>query len=85
MICAVIAFSGEDPSEKLNQAGATIYSRDYGHAYFVSYKGTARELADKLGFQEERMVEGVVLSIGAFAGYTDKDLWAWLREHRGND
>ena len=93
MIYAVVPLGGnENLPDKLAQTRAHVYSwhQEAGqlpitHIYFVSYKGTARELADKLGFEDKEGIEGVVVPVSNYAGYADKDLWEWLREQKGND
>lgn len=86
MICVVVPFDPtENLVERLNQAGAKVYtwSSPIAHAYFVSYKGTTRELADKIGFEDNRKSEGVVVAVSSYSGYADKDLWEWLKEQVG--
>lgn len=49
-------------------------------AYFVSYDGTTRELADLIGYNEKSDVgTGIVIPITNHAGYANKDLWEWIR------
>ena len=53
--------------------------------WFVSYDGTTRELAEKIGIRQGRIGSGVVILVGAYAGYASTDLWEWLRANRKSD
>ena len=75
---------------KLREAGTQVYqwhegTYDSPPLHFVSYKGTTRELADKLGFGDEVGIDGVVLPVTNFGGYADGDLWEWLREQKRDE
>ena len=70
---------------KLREAGTLqVYqwhegTYDSPPLHFVAYKGTTRELADELGFEETGGIDGVVLPVTTFGGYADGDLWEWLK------
>ncbi len=55
-------------------------SRYDGYApkvWFVSFRGTAKQLSDAVGFTEGP-AEGVVAAIGSNWGYAYEDLWTWV-------
>lgn len=86
MLYAVIPFSPTQAfSKNLAEVEAQVYM-DYGpQLYFVSYKGTTRELAKALGFEDSSAGEGVVLSIANYWGLASKDLWEWIELRKNGE
>ena len=87
MIYAIVPFrlknerSLQERIEGLADA-ISIYKGEAPKAYFVSYNGTTRELADEIGYNDANNVEigtGIVIPVTSHAGYAIKDLWEWIR------
>ena len=70
--------------ETLKEQGRPVYTDYAPIAYFVSYKGTTRELAEEIGFSGGESGTGIVIPISNYYGYAAKDLWEWMRIY-GND
>jgi len=81
MIYAIISFrdeSGALPS-KLKELRIPIYDDEAPNAYFVSYRGTTRELAEAIGYSDPSSVgTGIVVPVSNYFGYASKNLWEWL-------
>ena len=85
MIYAIVPFQRNE-EEKLRQKieafrkrGRPVYTDYAPIAYFVSYKGTTRELAEDIGFGGGESGTGIVIPISNYYGYAAKDLWEWMR------
>ena len=85
MIYAIVPFQRNE-EEKLRQriealrgSGRHVYTDYAPIAYFVSYKGTTRELAEDIGFGGGESGTGIVIPISNYYGYAAKDLWEWMR------
>ena len=47
--------------------------------YFARYRGTAQQLAERVGFSEEHGAQaGIVIEVGRNYGFAKGDLWHWL-------
>lgn len=77
---AVIPFTDdiETPWKALEDL-QTVY-RDYAPPVaFVRYGGTAKQLAEKVGFSKHHGEKtGVVVEIADYHGFANTDLWRWL-------
>ena len=86
MIYAIVPFR---PSEekllslrsRIETLGVPIYTGEAPIAYFVSYKGTTRELAEAVGYSGGEAGTGIVIPVSNYYGYAAKDLWEWLGIH----
>ena len=47
--------------------------------FFVDFKGTSRELCEKLGIGEPGEIRGLVIPFSGFYGYASTDLWQWVK------
>lgn len=47
--------------------------------WFVTYAGTARELADSTGIRKGEHGTGVVCPISSYSGRASPDLWEWFK------
>ena len=57
----------------------TIHYADE-RVYFARYTGTAQQLSERVGFSGgENAQAGIVMEVGQYFGYANKDLWNWLR------
>ena len=54
--------------------------RDYGpRAFFVKHGGTAKELAERVGFSQQHGARaGVIVEVVNYYGFANQDLWLWL-------
>ena len=55
--------------------------------FFLTSNELTHEIATKIGIRDEPRVprgNGVVLKFNAYAGYTDKALWEWMRQQEEN-
>ena len=90
MIYAIVPFQRSEEEklrqkiETLKEQGRPVYTDYAPIAYFVSYKGTTRELAEEIGFSGGESGTGIVIPISNYYGYAAKDLWEWMRIY-GND
>lgn len=48
--------------------------------WVVSSKGTAQQIADKVGISEGDVGNGVVLSFNNYWGRADAGLWEWMKD-----
>lgn len=84
MLYAVIPFrAGTAIRQRLETVPhAGFYHEMAPSAYFISYKGTTRELAEAIGYNgDEGAGTGIVLPVSNYFGYASKDLWEWLALH----
>lgn len=81
MIYAIIPFEEEEElRRKIDALDTFVYDDEAPTAYFVSYKGTTRELAEAIGYNEPSSVgTGIVIPVQNYFGYASKHLWEWLR------
>jgi hypothetical protein len=56
-----------------------------GDTWFVSYRGTTKELAEMLGIRQGETGSGVVVSIENYSGRASNDLWEWLKLNMSGD
>lgn len=79
MIYAVISFEpSEELSNKISDLEVPVYDGEAPIAHFVSFKGTTRELAQKLGYDSSQAGTGVVIPVSNYFGFASRDLWEWL-------
>ena len=81
MIYAIIPFEEEEElRRKIDALNTFVYDDEAPKAYFVSYKGTTRELAEAVGYNEPSSVgTGSGIPVPNNFGYAAKHLWEWLR------
>lgn len=86
MIYAIIPFREEEElRHKIDALDTFVYDDEAPKAYFVSYKGTTRELAEAIGYNEPSSVgTGIVIPVPNYFGYASKHLWEWLNVHEKN-
>jgi hypothetical protein len=76
-----IVVASRDP----DKVGAAVQGLEVPHLAFkddtwlISYEGTTRELADKLGIRPGTTGAGLVCSLATYSGRTSPDVWEWLR------
>ena len=84
MIYMIVPFGEEDDhrdalTEKIKEGGNSIYEDEAPHAWFISYDGTSKELAEKLGLGDDPAVgTGIVVQVNRYNGYASKSLWEWM-------
>ena len=67
---------------KIRALDVQFYGKEAPRVYFVSYDGTTTELAEALGYGDDKAVgSGVVIPITNYSGYASKNLWEWLSIH----
>jgi hypothetical protein len=49
--------------------------------WFVEFKGTSQDLAEKLGIRSGNVGAGIVIPISNYSGRAPSDTWEWLRAH----
>lgn len=84
MIYAIIPFQRskkEKLRNKVETLGIPVYTDEAPTAYFVSYNGTTRELAEAIGFSNGESGTGIVIPVSNYYGYAAKDLWEWINIH----
>ncbi len=84
MIYAIVPFQRSDKEklrEKIEKLGVPVYTDEAPIAYFVSYTGTTRKLAEAIGFSGGELGTGIVIPISNYYGYAAKDLWEWMSIH----
>ena len=77
---AVIPFTDDTESVGKALEGFSSTYREYGpRAFFVKHGGTAKDLAEKVGFSKQDGANtGVVVEIAEYFGYANTNLWRWL-------
>ena len=69
-------------SEKVKGVGESVYDDEAPNAWFVSYDGTTKELADKLEFGDDiEMGEAVIVQVSNYQGFASTSLWDWIRNY----
>ena len=84
MIYAIVPFQRSDKEKlrnKVETLGCPVYTDEDPMAYFVSYNGTTRELAEAIGLSDGKLGTGIVIPVSNYYGYAAKDLWEWIRIH----
>ena len=82
MIYAIVPFQRGDKEKirnKVEALGCPVYTDEAPSAYFVSYNGTTRELAEAIGLSDGESGTGIVIPVSNYYGYAAKDLWEWIR------
>jgi len=68
--------------ERLREAeGIEVYNEAAPHAFFVSYKGTTKELAEAIGYGSGESGRGIVVPLDVYHGWAAKDMWEWIHLH----
>lgn len=47
--------------------------------WLLSARGTAREVAEYLGFINQGTTSGIVISMGSYWGRAPTDIWDWIK------
>ncbi len=84
MVYVVIPFRPGPAIQQLIEAlpNMGVYIAMAPSAYFISYRGTTKELAEAIGYNgDEGAGTGIVLPVSNYFGYASKDLWEWLAIH----
>lgn len=58
----------------------SYYSLPKGE-FFVSFKGTSRELSDALGITDGANGLAIVAAISSYYGRASTDVWEWVKTH----
>ena len=58
-----------------------VYDK-YNNFFLIQFSGTTRDLSDMLGFENGGVGSGVVMSLGAYWGRANGDMWEWIGTHR---
>ena len=81
---AVIQLGDADTQEEMKAKLQAIddstfaFYADRG-VYFVRYGGTARQLAERIGFAGEHGAKpGIVIKARQHYGFANRDLWNWM-------
>ena len=84
---AVVLLGGEKEAGKVASILKLVDDAAYENytqrgVYFVRYSGTAQQLAERIGFSDDRGAQsGIVVGIGGqYYGYANRDLWTWMRD-----
>lgn len=82
-ILAVIAQQPKSPAT-LGMAIAQNYPNNYlqidGDAWLIAAKSSPQELCDKLGITNGQNGSAVVVTVGAYFGRANPNIWAWIKE-----
>lgn len=79
MIYAIIPFKpGEELRSKIEALKSPVYADESPAVYFVSYRGTTRELSDAIGYGDAPVGTGVVMPVSNYHGYASRDFWEWI-------
>ena len=68
--------------ERILEVDGAAYTHYHPKICFVSFSGTAEDLSKRLHFSrvyKDSAVPGVVISIGDYYGFGNKNMWGWLR------
>ena len=87
MIYAIIPLKrsdGETLRRKVETLKFPVYTHEAPVAYFASYNGTTRELAETIGLSGGESGTGIVIPVSNYFGYAAKDLWEWMRIHEND-
>jgi len=69
MIYAIVSFkSGEELRGRVEALKSPIYAGESPSVYFVSYRGTTRELSDAVGYGDAQVGTGVVMPVLSYDG-----------------
>lgn len=83
-IYAVILLDADVDAEKtvniLHEQDPSFYDHYASRGvYFVRFSGAAQQLAERLGFANEHGAQrGIVIGVGQYFGYANRDLWNWM-------
>ena len=83
MIYMIVSFEEGDNRDvlanKIKEVGKSICEDEAPHAWFVSYDGTSKELADKIELGDNPEVgTGIVVQVNRYNGYASESLWEWM-------
>ena len=80
MIYVVVPTDNEETLQRgIKEFGDQCYDGLAPKVYLVDFNGTARSLSDKLGFNKEDRVVGLVIGLASYDGWADPDVWEWIR------
>jgi hypothetical protein len=80
-VFAVIATRGAEV-QKLPEPS---YYEIKDDAWLVSYEGTTRQLAERLGIRGGESGSGLVILAAGYSGRASSDVWEWLTVRWGAD
>lgn len=79
MIDVIVSFKpGEGLRGRVEALKSPVSAGESPSVYFVSYKGTTRELSDAVGCGDAQVGTGVVMPVSIYDGYASRDLWEWM-------
>ncbi|MDD9860239.1 MAG: hypothetical protein OXU40_07310 [Nitrospira sp.] len=79
MIYVIVSFKpGEELRGRVEALKSPVYAGESPSVYFVSYRGTTRELSDAIGYGDAQVGSGVVMPVSSYDGYASRDLWEWM-------
>jgi hypothetical protein len=81
---AVLLPKEEGSANLINKIKATFPNDNFQITptqWLISAKGTAKEISEKLGINDEKPVVGyaIILAIAGYWGRGSADLWEWMR------
>ena len=87
MIYVIIPFEqGEGFLSRLETLDISVCAVEAPAAYFVSFKGTTRELSEAIGYGDDEDVGlGIVIPVSNYFGYASAELWEWLGIHQNGN
>ena len=88
MIFAIIPLKHDEKqiealSSKIKKLDVSAYDTTSPDALFISFPGSMSELAEKIGFGDDKDVGlGIILRVTHRSGYAPKTLWEWLDDNQ---
>ncbi len=80
MIYAVISFQpSEELRTRISNLNVPVYDDEAPIAHFVSFKGTTRELAQRLGYDGNQSGTGIVIPVSNYFGFASRDFGSGWR------
>jgi len=69
MIYVIVSFNpGEELRGRIEALKSPVYAGESSSVYFVSYRGTTRELSDAVGYGDAQVGAGVVMPVSNYHG-----------------
>lgn len=84
MLFAIIPFRGHNNIDKalrdLN-ADYMFHQEESGCVFLVDSRSTTKELKDHIGLNGTLDASGIILPINNYSGFTNPNIWEWIRNH----
>ena len=65
--------------QRIGDLGESYNTDFYPPIAYVVFRGSAKELSEKLGFDKQKQDPGVVIAVQLINGWISKSLWEWIR------